>query len=137
MRRLLCQRDKGPQYPLDRRLGRPQSRSGCGGEDKISQPLPGLEPLIIQHIAQCYITELLRLLIYLCSSLLILHGWYEIYMIHKNSMGLLDVNHNCLNKTSSSPWPAIHSRFHHYDHASHLLGSRLRQRERMAVSMVL
>jgi hypothetical protein len=29
-----------------------QSRSGHGGEDKNSQPLPGLEPPIIQPVAQ-------------------------------------------------------------------------------------
>jgi hypothetical protein len=28
-------------------MGGPQSRSGCGGEEKNSQPLPGLEPPII------------------------------------------------------------------------------------------
>jgi hypothetical protein len=28
---------------LDRRLSGPQSQSGCGGEEKNSQPLPGLE----------------------------------------------------------------------------------------------
>jgi hypothetical protein len=33
-----------PWYPLDRRLGGPQSRSGHGGEEKDSQPLPGIEP---------------------------------------------------------------------------------------------
>jgi hypothetical protein len=27
---------KEPQYPLDRRLGGPQSRSGCGGGEKYS-----------------------------------------------------------------------------------------------------
>jgi len=35
---------KSPWYPLDRRLGRPQDKSGCGGEDKNSQNLPGIEP---------------------------------------------------------------------------------------------
>jgi hypothetical protein len=35
---------KNPWYPLDRRLGGPQSRSGRGGEDKNSQPPPGIEP---------------------------------------------------------------------------------------------
>jgi hypothetical protein len=39
-------------YPLDRRLGGPQSRSGRSGEEKNSQPLPGLEPPIIQPLAQ-------------------------------------------------------------------------------------
>jgi hypothetical protein len=47
-----------PQHPLDRRLIGPQSQSGHGGEEKISQPLPGFEPPIFQFIAQSYITEL-------------------------------------------------------------------------------
>jgi hypothetical protein len=44
-------------YPLDRRLGVTQSRYGRGGEEKNSQLLPGLEPLIIQPVAQRYTTE--------------------------------------------------------------------------------
>jgi hypothetical protein len=51
-----------PWNPLDRRLGGPQSRSGRGGEDKNSQPLPGLELPIVQPVAQLYTTELSRLL---------------------------------------------------------------------------
>jgi hypothetical protein len=43
-------------------LGGPQSRSGRGGEEKNSQPLPGLEPPIIQAVAQRCTTELARLL---------------------------------------------------------------------------
>jgi hypothetical protein len=31
-------------YPLDRRLGGPQSRSGRGGEEKNPQPPPAIEP---------------------------------------------------------------------------------------------
>jgi hypothetical protein len=31
-------------YPLDRRLGGPQSRSGRGGREKNSQPPSGIEP---------------------------------------------------------------------------------------------
>jgi len=34
---------KSPWYPLDRRLGGPQSRSGSGDE-KNSQPPPEIEP---------------------------------------------------------------------------------------------
>jgi hypothetical protein len=49
---------KRPWYPLDRRLGGPQSRSGCDGERKNSQHLPGLEPPIIQPVVQRYTTEL-------------------------------------------------------------------------------
>jgi len=42
--RPLCPQVKSPWYPLDRRLVGPQSRSGRGGENKNSQPLPGFEP---------------------------------------------------------------------------------------------
>jgi hypothetical protein len=35
---------KRPWYPLDRRLGGPQSRSGRGGEEKNSQPPPESNP---------------------------------------------------------------------------------------------
>jgi hypothetical protein len=35
---------KRPWYPLDRKLGGPQSRSGRGGEEKNSQPPPRIEP---------------------------------------------------------------------------------------------
>jgi hypothetical protein len=34
---------KSPWYPWDRRLGGPQRRSGRGGEEKNSQPPPGIE----------------------------------------------------------------------------------------------
>jgi hypothetical protein len=40
--RPLYHQRKRPWYPLDRRLGGPQSQSGHGGEEKNSQPLPGL-----------------------------------------------------------------------------------------------
>jgi hypothetical protein len=36
---------------LDRRLSGPQSQSGCGGEEKNSQPLPGLKTPIIHPVA--------------------------------------------------------------------------------------
>jgi hypothetical protein len=35
---------KSPQYPLDRRLDEPQNQSVRGGEEKNSEPPPGLEP---------------------------------------------------------------------------------------------
>jgi hypothetical protein len=57
----LYPRGKSLRYLLDRRLGGPQSRSGRGGEEKNSQPLSGIEPPIIQHVAQRYTTELLHL----------------------------------------------------------------------------
>jgi hypothetical protein len=40
------------------RVGGPQSRSGRGGEEKNSQPLPRLEPPIIHPVAQRYTAEL-------------------------------------------------------------------------------
>jgi hypothetical protein len=43
---------KCPWYQSDRRLDGPRSRSGCGGEEENCQPVPGLEPPIIQPIAQ-------------------------------------------------------------------------------------
>jgi hypothetical protein len=42
---------KEPRFLLDRSLGGSQSWSGRGGEEKNSQPLPGLEPPIIQPVA--------------------------------------------------------------------------------------
>jgi hypothetical protein len=41
---LLYPQGKSPRYPLDRRLGGPQSRSGRGGEEINSQPPPAIEP---------------------------------------------------------------------------------------------
>jgi hypothetical protein len=45
---------KSPWYPLDRRLGWPQSRSGRGSEEKNSQLLPGMKPrtTIVQPVVQ-------------------------------------------------------------------------------------
>jgi hypothetical protein len=54
--------EKSPWYPLDRRLGGPQMRSGRGGEEKNSQALPRFEHLIIQPVAQRYTAELYRIL---------------------------------------------------------------------------
>jgi hypothetical protein len=58
MPQLLYPQGKSPWHPLDRRLGGPQSWSGHGGEEKNSQPVPGLAPPTIQPIAQPYIIEL-------------------------------------------------------------------------------
>jgi hypothetical protein len=50
---------KGPWYPLYRRMGGPQIRSGHNcSEEKNSQPLPRLEAPIIQPVAQRYTAEL-------------------------------------------------------------------------------
>jgi hypothetical protein len=60
--RLLYSHGKSPWYPVDRRLGGPQSRSAQCGEERNSQPLSGLELPIIKPVAQCYTTEPSRLL---------------------------------------------------------------------------
>jgi hypothetical protein len=48
--------EKIPWYPLDRRLGGLQSRSGRGGEEKNSQPRRESNPRtpIVQPVAQRY-----------------------------------------------------------------------------------
>jgi len=43
---------KIPWYPLDRRLGGTQSRTGHGDEEKNSHPLFGLEPPIIRSVQE-------------------------------------------------------------------------------------
>jgi hypothetical protein len=48
----LYSQEKSPWCPLDRRLSVPQNRSGHGDENKNSQPLLGLELMVIQPIAQ-------------------------------------------------------------------------------------
>jgi hypothetical protein len=52
---------KSPQYPLDRKLGGPQSRSWHGVEEKNSQPSSGIEPRLSDHPArsqsQCRLTD--------------------------------------------------------------------------------
>jgi hypothetical protein len=58
-RPLYTQRNS-PWYPLDRRMGEPQSRSRPGGEEKNSQPQPGLKPPNIRPVARRYTTELLK-----------------------------------------------------------------------------
>jgi hypothetical protein len=52
---------KSHWYPLDTRLGG-HSRSEYGGEEKHSQPPPGIETQIIQPVAQRYTAELSQLL---------------------------------------------------------------------------
>jgi hypothetical protein len=54
--RALYTQGKSPWYPLDRRLGGPQSRSGRGGEEKFPRPRQesesNLRTPIVQPIAQ-------------------------------------------------------------------------------------
>jgi hypothetical protein len=54
--RPLLSKGKSPWYLLYRKLGVPQNRSGCSGEERNSQLLPGLEHPINQPVAQIYIT---------------------------------------------------------------------------------
>jgi hypothetical protein len=60
--RPLYPQEKSPWYPLDRKLVWPQNRFERGGEEDNSHPLLGLEPPIIQPVAQRCIIELSRLL---------------------------------------------------------------------------
>jgi len=48
----LYSQGKSPWYPLERRLGGPQSQSGHSGAEKNYQLLLGLKSLIIQPVAQ-------------------------------------------------------------------------------------
>jgi hypothetical protein len=41
---LVYPQGKSPWHPVDRRLGRSKSRSGCSGEEKNFQPALGIEP---------------------------------------------------------------------------------------------
>jgi hypothetical protein len=51
--------EKEPLVPIGQEAGwTPESRSGRGGEEKMSQFLRGLEPPIIQTVSQRYTTEL-------------------------------------------------------------------------------
>jgi hypothetical protein len=46
---------KSPSYPLDRRLGGPQSRSGRGGGEKILDPRDSNpHPSVVQPVASRY-----------------------------------------------------------------------------------
>jgi len=42
---------KESRYPLNRRLGGPQSHSGRFGEEKYLLPLPGFDSRIVQTVA--------------------------------------------------------------------------------------
>jgi hypothetical protein len=66
--RPLYPRGKSSWYTLDRRLGGSRTRSGRGRKEKNSQPLPELEPPIIQPVVHRHTTalsQLLKLFLYL------------------------------------------------------------------------
>jgi hypothetical protein len=54
--RPLYPRGKSPRYPLERRLGGPQSRSGRSGEEKIIDPTGTRtpDPSVVQPVASRY-----------------------------------------------------------------------------------
>jgi hypothetical protein len=52
---------KEPLVPIWQEVGWASEPVWCGGEEKNSQPLPGLEPPIIQPVAQRFTNELSRL----------------------------------------------------------------------------
>jgi hypothetical protein len=62
---------------LDKRLGGNQSQFGRCGEEKNPQPLPGLEPPIIQLVAQRYTTELTQHLTENVEALKELYAFYH------------------------------------------------------------
>jgi hypothetical protein len=74
--RPLYPQGKSTCYPLDRRLGGPQSRSGRGGEKKNSQPLPAV---------QRYTTELTWLLNNLLKILCMFVTVVD--LLHRNFFG--------------------------------------------------
>jgi hypothetical protein len=82
-------RKEPPWCPLDRRLGGPQSRSERGGEEKNSQPLPGLEPPIIQPVARRYSTELSLLLLHNVSSCIMVVNKRTLEVMNKNKPNLI------------------------------------------------
>jgi hypothetical protein len=84
--RPLYPQGKSPSYPLARRLGGPQSRSGRSDEEKSSQPLPGLEPPIIQSVSQLYTTELSRLYCCLCMIQLCCYFMFPLIKIKRVTM---------------------------------------------------
>jgi hypothetical protein len=58
---LLYSWGKNPQYPLNRKLGGPQTWSGHFGEEKSLLPLLGIEPWIVQaHSLVIILTTLSR-----------------------------------------------------------------------------
>jgi hypothetical protein len=88
---------RNPWYPVDKRLGGPQSRYGRGGEEKNSQPLPVFEPPIIQPVAQLYTTELfwlmMMMMMMMITKFVILQD--NIKKASRNTMGLQTNQNTC------------------------------------------
>jgi hypothetical protein len=91
-----------PRYPLDRRLGGSQSRFGRGGEEKNYQPLPGLEPPIIQPVVQRYTTDLSRLAVVVVVVVVLQQQYFhKLFSMGAKRYLLLwqmNVNYRCLNE---------------------------------------
>jgi hypothetical protein len=86
---------KSPLYPMDRRLGRPKSQSGCSGEEKNSQPLPGLKPWIIQPISSTRLLSYLDSLVFeegICK----IGNLSDLYLTEYHQ----DPNENCISQLS-------------------------------------
>jgi hypothetical protein len=107
--RPLYPQGKSPWYSLDRRLGVSQSRSECGGKEKNSQPLPGLEPPIMQSVTQRHNIELSRFLSYARSPRKIICE-YCYTRVYPKVSGLAAWSENC-KWYSSLPLDAIVSLF--------------------------
>jgi hypothetical protein len=76
----LYHRGKSPRYPLDKRLGGPQSLSGRRGLKKNPLPLSGIEPRLSSPWSDTVLTELPRLPMrytYKCE----IHNWIEFVVI--------------------------------------------------------
>jgi hypothetical protein len=97
MPQLLYPQGKSPWYALVRRLGGPQSQSGCVGEEKNSQPLLGLQPPIIQPVAQCYTTEV--------------SGFYTILVANEVTTSIIDDISGTRFNTSSTVIHFLHDVF--------------------------
>jgi hypothetical protein len=87
---------KSHRYTSDRRLGGAQSRSGHGDEEENSQPLPRLEPPIIQLIAQRYTTELSR------PSYLMYRRTFNFSLVYLTTLFHLHGIHGIVNDGSGS-----------------------------------
>jgi hypothetical protein len=65
---------KNPWYPSDWRMGGPQSRFGRGGEEKNSQPPPGIEPYNLDRPARriILIIKLIKLIMIIIIIIIII-----------------------------------------------------------------
>jgi hypothetical protein len=100
--RPLYPQGKSPWYSLDRRLGGPHNRSGRGGEEKNSQPPPGIEPQIVQPVAQRYTNWAITALV--CCVLLLINCKASFLEIH---VGHVVVLWSVYNTFVTAYWPYV------------------------------